>query len=335
MVDEVSPVQVDLDFDQPGKTFGALRVPHSSNDSAYGQIIIPIVVIGNGNGPTLLFTGGVHGDESEGPIALMSFCREVDPNTLNGRVIVLPTLNLPAVHAATRICPLDGRDLNRVFPGDPRGSFTQVLAHYVVSSLFPLSDVVVDFHSGGHTLKYIPCVIIHKHRRDFTASLAAGRAFGSPMILISKDLETAGFLGNTSEAAGILTLTCELGGGMVSPGTVDLAKAGISNLLRHFGLTAGGPAMSERSGGPPARLVEIVDLDGYVVAPKQGLYEPFVDLGESLQKGAALGRVHHAGHTWDPPSTLFATRPGLVICRRPPAHVHPGDCVAIIGQVVE
>lgn len=329
-----SPVLCDLDFDRPGKQFGLLRVPHSSNRSAYGQVLTPICVINGGEGPTLLFTGGVHGDESEGPMALIDFCRTFDEPSVNGRVIVIPALNLPGVEAGTRDCPLDGRNLNRVFPGNPDGTFTEVVAHYVTSTLFPMANVVVDFHSGGSTLCYIPTLLVHQYQGDLTASTEAAISFGAPMVLISRDLETAGFLGNLSEAAGILTVTAELGGGQIAPGTVEIARTGIVNLLRHFGVVEGVIQSPEAAGRAPTEIVEIEDLDAYIAPDEEGLYEPVRCLGEMVEAGTPVGRVYRPSHPWQPPSVCVAPRAGKIICIRPSAHVRPGDCVAIIGKVI-
>ena len=330
----VSPIRADVDFDRHGKHFGFLRVPHSSNRSAYGQVPTPICVINGGPGPTLLFTGGVHGDEPEGPIALMNFCREVDPAEVRGRIIVIPALNLPGVEAGTRSCPLDNKNLNRVFPGDPDGSFTEVLADFVVSVLFPLADVVVDFHSGGSTLRYIPTLLVHRYNGDLAASTEAAMAFGAPMILISRDLETYGFLGNTSEAAGILTVTTELGGGRLTPDTLEIARTGITNLLRHFKVMQGAIITPESRGRAATMLVEIEDLDGYIAPSESGLYEPTHDLGDSVGAETVVGYVHRPGQPWAEKSACVTPRAGKIICVRPPANVRAGDCVAIIGRIV-
>ena len=73
-------VSATIDLEADGKRFGALNVPHSSNESAWGAVRVPIVVIRNGAGPTLLFTGGNHGDEYEGPIALLKLARSLEPH---------------------------------------------------------------------------------------------------------------------------------------------------------------------------------------------------------------------------------------------------------------
>jgi len=78
-----------IDLDGPGMQHGFLKVPHSTHDSAYGWIPVPIMVAANGNGPSVLLVAGNHGDEYEGQIALMKLVRSLDPSRLRGRLIVL------------------------------------------------------------------------------------------------------------------------------------------------------------------------------------------------------------------------------------------------------
>ena len=108
----------------------------------------------NGSGPTVLFTGGVHGDEYEGQIAVSRLARRhCDPAPIKGRVIMLPAVNVPAVLNDTRLSPVDHRDMNRCFPGNPRGTFSEMLAHFIDTVLLPLVDVSVDLHTAGHSME--------------------------------------------------------------------------------------------------------------------------------------------------------------------------------------
>ncbi|MDA4636314.1 succinylglutamate desuccinylase/aspartoacylase family protein, partial [Escherichia coli] len=81
-----SPITPTVDFDRDGVQHGFLRLPYSRDDSAWGSVMIPIAVIRNGKGPTALLTGGNHGDEYEGPIALLDLARTLDPKEVNGTV---------------------------------------------------------------------------------------------------------------------------------------------------------------------------------------------------------------------------------------------------------
>src|SRR5690349_16011505 len=148
-----------IDFECDGKQLGYLRLPHSVHRSAYGHLAIPIVHIGNGEGPCVLLMSGNHGDEYEGQIALGKLVRELEPRAIRGRVTILPAANLPAVRAGRRTSPIDEGNLNRTFPGDPDGTPTQMMAHFIETVLMRGADWVIDIHSGGSSLMYVPTVL--------------------------------------------------------------------------------------------------------------------------------------------------------------------------------
>jgi N-alpha-acetyl-L-2,4-diaminobutyrate deacetylase len=162
MTSERSMIGTTVDYDADGKRFGHLMVPNSRNESAWGTLMLPIVCIRNGDGPTMLLTGGNHGDEYEGPLAILKLMRRIDPAQFRGRLIAMPALNLPAMRADARISPVDNGNMNRSFPGHPRGTITQRIAHYVWSELMPLADCVIDLHSGGHSLNFVPSAVMHE-----------------------------------------------------------------------------------------------------------------------------------------------------------------------------
>ena len=98
----------DVDYDRDGKQVGYLHLPHSVTRSAYGTIAIPVAVVRNGAGPTAFFMAGNHGDEYEGQVALCNLVREMKPDRIKGRIIILPAANLPAAMAGTRFCAASG-----------------------------------------------------------------------------------------------------------------------------------------------------------------------------------------------------------------------------------
>ena len=129
MTSEPSFIAASVDYQRDGKQYGHLLVPHSRNESAWGTLMIPIVCIRGGDGPTMLLTGGNHGDEYEAPLAILKLARRLRAEDLRGRLIAMPALNLPAMRADQRLSPIDGANMNRAFPGHARGSITQRIAH--------------------------------------------------------------------------------------------------------------------------------------------------------------------------------------------------------------
>ncbi|MEQ8740644.1 MAG: succinylglutamate desuccinylase/aspartoacylase family protein, partial [Hoeflea sp.] len=102
-----NPIVPTIPLDEDGEHHGFLKLPYSRDDSAWGSVMIPITVIRNGVGPTALLTGGNHGDEYEGPIALMELAIDLKASDIEGRVIIVPALNYPAFRAGTRTSPID------------------------------------------------------------------------------------------------------------------------------------------------------------------------------------------------------------------------------------
>ena len=179
---EHSLILTNVDYTQNGKQIGVLRVPQSFNTAGWANYFIPIAVIANGSGPTILLSGGNHGDEYEGQVTLINLVRELDPAQVQGRLSVLPMLNRPACVVGTRLSPIAGRNMNRAFPGQRNDSITGMIAHYVSSVLLPLADIVVDIHSGGRTLQFLPSVHMHglANKTQMDEMVRAARAWGAP-----------------------------------------------------------------------------------------------------------------------------------------------------------
>ncbi len=337
-ITEIPKISTDMDFGMDGKQVSFLKIPHSTNQSGWGSLLMPITVVKNGPGPTVLLTGGSHGDEYEGPLALTKLARELGPEQVSGRVIVVPALNYPALLSGTRLSPIDGRNMNRVFPGQGDGTITLMIAHYVYHVLLPLADVVVDIHSGGSSMIFVPCAVMHHlddhHLMDVT--LDAVKAFGAPISLVLRELDNVGMLDTAVEQMGKVFISTELGGGgFVTPGTVQLADAGVRNLLKHFGVLEGEPQDLEDLNRPPTRVMEVPEEGGYIMALAEGLYEPLVDVGEPVLPGMALARVHFPDQPERPPFDIVARRPGVLITRAGRGWVRRGDTVAVIAVDLE
>lgn len=326
-----SPMTASVDFTASGVQHGVLRQPFSSNEAAWSTIVIPIAVIANGTGPTALLFGGNHGDEYEGPIALLDLARTLDPETIQGRVIIVPALNYPAFRVGTRTSPIDGANLNRIFPGDPRGTPTAKIADYVTRHLLPLADIVLDFHSGGKTLDFLPYAAAHdlENEEQRQRSIDAVAAFGAPWSMVMREMDPAGMLDTTAEALGKVFVTTELGGaGTARATTVGIARRGVRNLLRHAGILRDGAAEL------PCRtqwLAMPASAECFHLAEYEGLVEPCVDLGETVRGGQTIARIYPIGRTGMAPIDCTATMDGLLVARHVPGLIYAGNCLAVIA----
>lgn len=323
-----SPITPTIDLDAPGASHGFLRLPWSRDDSAWGHVMIPLAVLRGGDGPTALLVGGNHGDEYEGPIALFDLARSLDPATLSGTVILLPALNAPAFAAGTRTSPIDRGNLNRSFPGSPTGTVTQKIADYVTRHLLPRADLVLDLHSGGRTLDFLPFAAAHllPDKAQEARARAAVGAFGAPFSMQMLEIDATGMLDSTAEALGKTFVTTELGGGGTArPDTVAIARRGVLNLLAHAGILAAAPDPT------PTRWLDMPSADCFTFAEEAGLLEPLVDLGTPVRAGAPVARIHRIARTGLPPVDLAAGLDGLLVARHFPGLVKPGDCAAVVA----
>lgn len=326
-----SPVVPTIDLEADGVRHGHLRLPYSRDDSAWGSVMIPICVVANGEGPTALLTGANHGDEYEGPIALYELARTLRPQDVTGRVIVLPALNYPAFEAGTRTSPIDRGNLNRSFPGRPDGTVTQKIADYVSRALVPLADIVLDFHSGGRTLDFVPFAAAHRlpDAAQEAACKAAVEAFGAPYSMTMLEIDAVGMLDTTVEAMGKTFVTTELGGGgTASARTAAIARAGVRDLLIHAGILGG--AVERRE----TRWLDMPSGDCFAFAEEGGLVAFHVDLGETVRAGDPIAEIAPIGRTGATPRPYRAAMDGILAARHFPGLVKPGDCVAVVAQIV-
>ena len=326
-----------IDFEKPGKQQGFLQVPYSHNLGGWANVMIPITVVAAGKGPTVLVLGGNHGDEYQGQIAAMNLARELSPEQVTGRIIIIPSLNFPAARAATRLSPLDGMNLNRAFPGDPEGPVTSQIAHFLRTRLFPLSDVVIDIHSGGRSMEFVPCAHMHlvPDREQRARMFAAMLAWGTDFAFLYADIAGTGLLPVEAENQGKLVVTTELGGGEAIPASVHrIARSGLHNVLVHVGLLKGREKTRASEGKPETILTQALNREDYLLAPESGVFEIMVDLGSKVKRAQIVGIIHHLERPDRAPEPVPAQSAGYLITMRAPCLTQQGDCVAVIAKQV-
>ncbi|MCF8481315.1 MAG: N(2)-acetyl-L-2,4-diaminobutanoate deacetylase DoeB [Rhodospirillum sp.] len=325
-----NPIRATISLNAEGKHHGFLSLPHSRDDSAWGAVMIPITVIKNGEGPTALFTGANHGDEYEGPVALQDLALTLEPSEISGRVIIVPAFNYPAFRAGTRTSPIDKINLNRAFPGRPDGTVTLKIADYFTRTLVPQANLVLDIHSGGKTLDFLPFAAVHvlENPTQQAACLAAMEAFNAPYSMMMRELDSAGMYDDTVEALGKVFVTTELGGGGTATArTITIAKRGARNLLIHAGILSG---TLEREA---SQMLDMPDDACFIQSEGDGLFEPLVDLGTAVRAGEEIARVWSLDRTGLPPRVYRARRDGLFAARHFPGLVQTGDCLAVVAEV--
>ncbi len=333
-----NPIHASVDYTASGKQHGHLFIPYSYNLAGWANLMVPITVIGRGNGPTALVLGGNHGDEYPGPVAILKLCRELQAENLNGRVILIPALNMPAAKAATRLSPLDGKNFNRCFPGKPDGTVSEILAHYLTTVLFPLADIVIDIHTGGRSMDFVPCAHMHlvPNLEQRQQMIEGTEAWNSELAFLYADIAGTGLLPVEAENQGKIVITTEMGGGEpVTAGVHRLTQSGLRNVLTHFGILQGRKQTREERGIKPVRWVQALDRDDYRFAPESGIYENIVALGEDVAAGELVGQIHFLERPDREPVPVVANSQGVLIGCRGPSLVAQGDCVACIAHDVD
>jgi uncharacterized protein len=321
-----------VEFGQPGVQHGFLRLPYSSHDSAYGWVPIPISVIANGTDPTVLLMAGNHGDEYEGQIALMKIVRSLDPAELRGRIIVLPAANFPAVMAGRRVSSLDDGNLNRSFPGNPNGTPTEMIAHYIENVLLPMCQYSFDLHSGGSSLEYVASVHARfcEDEELRAQTLAAMSAFAAPYSGLFRPLQgEPRTMGAAAERNKVVHLNIEIGGGgTVSRRLVTTAENGVRRLLAHLGMLASAPCDDVPD---DLRSFTIPSARNYVYCMETGLFEPLADLHQEVKAGESAAAIHFPDAPWRKEVIVPFGCDGIVLCRRFPGWARPGDCLYQVG----
>jgi predicted deacylase len=327
----VSRISTDMDFNRDGKQTGFLRLPHSVHRSAYGWIPIPVACLRNGKGPSVLLMAGNHGDEYEGQIAVGKLLRALEPKDVRGRIIVLSSANFPAAMAGTRTSPIDEGNLNRSFPGDTNGGPTLQIANYIENILLPQCDHVIDLHSGGSSLMYVPSGLVRRldDPKQMARAVELLEAFGAPVSYIT-DAPQGEDRTLTAAAArkGVMHVGSELGGGgTLTRAALATAEGGLRRVLHMMGSLVEKP----KEKAPPTRVMEVRGSDYYVYAPDAGFFEPLVELGDEVSAGQPAGVVHFPDTPWREPSLASFQRAGTVICKRMPCRTERGDCLFHVG----
>ena len=322
-----------VDFDKNGRQTGFLRLPHSVHESAYGWIPIPVACLKNGSGPTVLLNAGNHGDEYEGQVTLMRLIRELKPEQVQGRIIFNPASNFPAAMAGRRTSPIDGGNLNRSFPGDPDGTVTKVIAHYIDSVILTQCDYAFDLHSGGSSLMYVPSSLgtLVPGESDRNAKvLDLLREFGAPIGYVSnRPMGADQTLGASASRRGAVAIGTELGGsGTVTPAALRIGEAGVRRMLKHIGVL---PDIKVDP-TPGTRLMLVGGPDYYVYTPEfGGVFEPLVELGDTIKAGQPAAAIHFSHTPWREPEIVKFERDGVVLCKRIPGRTERGDCLFHLG----
>ncbi len=327
----LSRLTLNVDLVASGKHVGDLMLRWSDNSNPLGYHPIPVISLKGAPGPTVLITGGTHGDEFEGPAAMMRLADKIDCQALTGQVILLPALNAPAFSTSSRASPLDGVNLNRAFPGDANGGPTAMIADYIERVLLPRCDGAIDLHSGGKASFFAPCALATQTSAPDlrAANLALARAFGLPLIWELGANNDNRSLNSAAERAGVPMIATELGGGGgVDPNITDVTEAGLMRCLAHLGVIGDAPTLDQ------VRRVEIASGQHSIYAPGSGVFDRATSAGQDVKAGEIAGRFHFVMEPERPSISLRFAADGFVLAHTCRGNVSRGELLALVAQDV-
>lgn len=248
---------------------------------------IPVTVIhGVRPGPTITVLGGIHGDELTGASActhLLSNAftdigKSLDPNQMAGTLRIVPVVNLPGYRSKSRYFP-DGRDLNRNFPGDFKGSTTKRVAAQVWKHLLNDSDAIIDLHSAAKGRSNMPQIRVDLAH---ASSNILAKAFGIEILLDSKPPK--GSLRKIANEHDIPAITYEGGGAnLIDNSIVKVAIHGVMNILRSLRMVPGTPNR------PRFRM--LASGSRWLRASEGGLLDMFVSSGSVMREGEVIATI--------------------------------------------
>jgi predicted deacylase len=284
---------------------------------------LPIFLInGRQEGPTLAVTAGIHGAEYASIEAALQLGRSLKPDNLRGRVIVAPVVNTPAFKARSiYICPMDGVNLNRVFPGKSDGGPTEQLAAWIFNNVVKQGDYYVDLHGGDLNEALVPLTLIPQtgNEKVDSRSQEMARVFGIRYQVM--DVLRGGTCQSAADA-GIPAILTEAGGqGIWRTEHVSAHTTGLNRLLRHLGLIDGPPLEPMPS--------QIMKQFVWLRSEFDGFYYPKVQVADIVSEGQDLGYVaDFEGNVLQP---ISAPNAGAVLFLVSSLAMNKGDPLLAIG----
>lgn len=293
---------------------------------------IPISVINGARpGPVLALAAGVHGQEYTPILALQRVLETVDPKTLTGTLILVHVANMPSFLARTiYYSPVDGKNLNRVFPGKPDGTISERIAHAITHEVIERATHVMDLHcgDGNESLRPYTYWITTGKPEVVEAGRRMALAFGMDHIVVDRERPTDAaasvYLSNTAVTRGKPALTTESGGmALTDEESIARIERGIAGVMRYLGMRAEGP--------PPVAQPILIERSEVLRSSVTGIFFPAVEKGHTVARGTLIGRItDFHGRVQEEVRSPFAGEI-LYVIGTPP--ISKGEPVAFVGAV--
>jgi predicted deacylase len=292
---------------------------------------LPVLIInGIKDGPVLCMTGGVHACEYCGTETIMRLFNSIDPRRIFGAIVAIPVVNTLAFQLRTPYNnPLDGQNQNRVFPGDPEGTVSYVIADVLFREVIKKSNYLIEFHGGDLPEENIDFVIVSRtgNQNVDKVSEAMGRCFNTEYEWLKGDSEAGlkieGDLCGTANRNGIPGVIPEAGhSGKVQEASVNLLMNGALNVMKYLKMQDGSPSL----GNP-----KFIKAQHLVKVHNSGFFHLSSQIGALVSKNEVLGEVRNLfGEVIE---QLKSPVNGVLDFLMFNASVLPGNTVMIIGEL--
>lgn len=246
-----------------------------------------VAVNGARPGPAVVVTAGYHGSEYPSIDAVVRLGATLDPAMVSGQVLCLPLMNPAAFwERAAYVTPVDGLNLNRVFPGKPNGRFSERVAYHLFERAIRKADAYLDLHGGDLPEGLLPFSIwFETGNAEIDArSRAMAEAFGSPNLVVQREAEmpVVGQAYTVASKLGIPSIIAEDGeAGLFEEDASDRMLWGLQNVLRRLAVLPGDALPVT----PPRHFAR----SAYVHAPESGFFKPEAALGDEIVAGQRIG----------------------------------------------
>ncbi len=284
---------------------------------------LPVFIVnGNSDGPTLVVTAGVHGAEYASIEAALRLGRTLQPEQLRGGVIIVPVVDMPAFKARSiYICPLDAKNPNRFFPGNPKGTAVEQLDDWLYQNVIKQGNYFVDLHGGDLNEALVPFTLFQKfgNKQLDDKSLEMARVFGIRYLVSS---EVKGSTTSAAAMAGVPGILAESGGqGVWREEHIAPHTNGLNRLMRHLSMIEG-PA-------PEPLPTQVMDKFVWLRSEHDGYYYTKLQVGDLVREGQELGRVaDFRGNTLQ---AIAAPVDGIVLFLVSSLAMNKGDPLLAIG----
>lgn len=286
---------------------------------------IPITIInGYEDGPTLFITAGIHGGEYPG-IAAMELGRDIEPEHLSGCLIMMHPVNIQGFWARREfIVPEDGKNLNRVFPGNPLGTLSDKTAYLISNNFFPIADFYVDMHSGDIHESLHPYVYYPGQPTSEIEQKSRSIAKVLNMEYMVRSMATGGAY-NYAASQGLPSILIERGGsGLCLREDIDAYKNDIYNIMNKLKMTSI-PVKPRRH--VPNDVENLI----YLETMEAGCWMHYVHSGDFVEEGQILGHITDLfGNII---TTYYAEQAGVVLYICPALSAPKGTVLVAYGTI--